>query len=317
MFYKHTHFGVWFTVHGGFGEVSDTENSIPTVLSSRTAQRGEAPFNMTVMHSTKAIFYRKEISKAMFIQEDLDFFELQKAVLMDQARSTTLVEVEAKNDTPTAVLVWIKDASTQKKIQRLARIDISANDRAADGTFTILSLFNELNNDIRSVIGDHREQLNISLEKDKALLQMTKNLNKYHEIKERDDVETMAGFGVYVETMALSQAKLQAALDSKTRENIELSDPLPPARKAGDRKLAGLSEVQNDGGDDGMNMRREACKPPANRGKRGRNSAASISLSASSSRHKVQRSGDTAEVAQSQTMTSHGVSLLDDSDDSS
>ena len=85
-------------------------------------------------------------------------------------------------------------------------------------------------------------------------------------------METMAGFGVYVETMALSQAKLQAALDSKTRENIELSDPLPPARKAGNRKLAGLSEVQNDGGDDGMNMRREACKPPANRGKRGRNS---------------------------------------------
>ena len=45
------------------------------------------------------------------------------------ARSTTLVEVEANNDVPIAVIVWIKDATTQrkKKLQRLARIAISAD----------------------------------------------------------------------------------------------------------------------------------------------------------------------------------------------
>ena len=61
---------------------------------------------------------------------------------------------------------------------------------------------------------------------------MTKNLNKYREIKERDDKETMGGFGVYVETLALSHAKLQEALDRKTKENIELRNPLPPVRKS-------------------------------------------------------------------------------------
>ena len=312
MFFKHGTFGVWFTVHGGVGEVSDTESSILASLSSRTALRESADFSVTLMHSTKMTFHRKVITRTMFDEVDFNFFELQKAVLMDLSRSTTQVEVEANGDVPVAVDVWIIDPKSEQKVQRRARISLSEDDKAANGTFDIMDLFKHLDNDMRSVINDFHEQKNINSEKDNALLKMTKNLMKHQEIKERDERATFGGFGVYVETMALGQAKLQAALDRKTKENHDL--PAARKSKARDGKGGGLYQPAYNGDDDDMNQ-------PITNGtgkKRGRSQKGLSSSSTPSHSSKSQRSGNgTASTSQSQNvmMKVAKASLLESSSD--
>tara|TARA_A100001035_G_C27731154_1_gene476809 strand:- start:205 stop:1137 length:933 start_codon:yes stop_codon:yes gene_type:complete len=308
MFFRHGTFGVWFMVHGGVGEVSDTESSIPASLSSRTALRESADFSVTLMHSTKMTFHRKVITRTMFDEVDFNFFELQKAVLMDLSRSTTQVEVEADGDVPVAVDVWIIDPKSEQKVQRRARISLSEGDKAVNGTFDIMDLFKHLDNDLRSVINDFHEQMEINSEKDNALLKMTKNLIKHQEIKERDDRETFGGFGVYVETMMLSQAKLQAALDRKTRENLDL----PAARKSitRDGEGGGLYEPAYNGDDMNQPITNGTGK------KRGRPQKGFSSSSASSNSSKIQRPRNGTASATSQSQNLRMVaSLLESSSD--
>ena len=202
----------------------------------------------------------------------------------------------------------------RKKLQRVARIAISADGGEADSAFNILSLFEYLNNDMRSIMEAFHDQVKINCEKDNALIKMTKNLNTYREIKERDDKEIMGGFGVYVETLALSHAKLQEALDRKTKENIELKNPLPPVRGGGSGGPDALhvSSYHHEEGSADSHLG-GSYTHTLSRNKRARPPLTLISPK----RNKSQRdNGDKEEVITAQATTRRAASLLNDSDDS-